>query len=153
MENGLSRRSSSRRQAEPATCKASESDEPRLRLCRITCVQTVRPPLRLSVHLDHCGDGETYPRRDDGPDGLHRVCRYSNTGARRRDKSTRAGITRWQAARGYPQKPTSLALPVMSVLCRYCCKSRKSNDPKNLAKVDLQTSPLLRRFQRHYGGL
>ena len=24
----------------------------------------------------------------------------------------------------------------MSVSCRYCCKSRKSNDPKNLAKVD-----------------
>jgi hypothetical protein len=28
----------------------------------------------------------------------------------------------------------------------YCCKSRKSNDPKNLAKVDLWTSQLLRRF-------
>jgi hypothetical protein len=24
----------------------------------------------------------------------------------------------------------------MSALGRYCCKSRKSNDPKNLAKVD-----------------
>ena len=29
---------------------------------------------------------------------------------------------------------------------RYCCKSRKSNDPKNLAQVDLWTSLLLRRF-------
>jgi hypothetical protein len=28
----------------------------------------------------------------------------------------------------------------------YCCKSRKSNNPKNLAKVDLRTSLLLRRF-------
>jgi hypothetical protein len=25
----------------------------------------------------------------------------------------------------------------MSTIGRYCCKSRKSNDPKNLAKVDL----------------
>jgi hypothetical protein len=31
-------------------------------------------------------------------------------------------------------------------LCRFCCKSRKSSNPKNLAKVDLQTSLLLRRF-------
>ncbi len=66
MGNGLSRRSSSRRQAESATCKASESDEPRLRLCRITCVQTVCPPLRLSVHLDHCGDGEPTPAATTG---------------------------------------------------------------------------------------
>jgi hypothetical protein len=29
---------------------------------------------------------------------------------------------------------------------RYCCKSRKSNDPKNLAKVDFWTSLLLRRY-------
>jgi hypothetical protein len=29
---------------------------------------------------------------------------------------------------------------------RYCCKSRKSSDPENLAKVDLWTSPQLRRF-------
>src|SRR6476660_4758078 len=29
---------------------------------------------------------------------------------------------------------------------RYCCKSRKSNNAKNLAKVDLWTSLLLRRF-------
>ncbi|UPK38161.1 hypothetical protein IVB18_13335 [Bradyrhizobium sp. 186] len=34
----------------------------------------------------------------------------------------------------------------MSAKGRYCCKSRKSNDPKNLAKVDLETSLLLRRF-------
>jgi hypothetical protein len=29
---------------------------------------------------------------------------------------------------------------------RYCCKSRKSNNPKNLAKADLWTSLLLRRI-------
>ena len=29
---------------------------------------------------------------------------------------------------------------------RYCCKSRKSNNPENLAKVDLWASLLLRRF-------
>jgi len=29
---------------------------------------------------------------------------------------------------------------------RYCCKSRKSSDPENLAKVDLWNSPQLRRF-------
>ena len=33
-----------------------------------------------------------------------------------------------------------------SVLGRFCCKSRKSNNPKNLAKVDLWTSLPLRRF-------
>jgi hypothetical protein len=26
---------------------------------------------------------------------------------------------------------------VIRPMCRYCCKSRKSNNPKNLAKVDL----------------
>src|SRR5580765_7853860 len=26
-----------------------------------------------------------------------------------------------------------------AAMCRYCCKSRKLNDPKNLAKVDLWT--------------
>src|SRR4030081_668480 len=40
----------------------------------------------------------------------------------------------------------------MSAIDRYCCKSRKSNNPKNLAKVDLWTSLLLRGFQCHYGG-
>src|SRR5712691_6787602 len=34
----------------------------------------------------------------------------------------------------------------VSAMGGYCCKSRKSNNPKNLAKVDLWTSPLLRRF-------
>ena len=38
------------------------------------------------------------------------------------------------------------AAGTMSVSCRYCCKSRKSNNPKNLAKVDLWTSLLPRRF-------
>jgi hypothetical protein len=32
----------------------------------------------------------------------------------------------------------------MSEKCRFCCKSRKSNDPENLVKVDLWTSLLLR---------
>src|SRR5450631_2681489 len=35
---------------------------------------------------------------------------------------------------------------LMSVIGRYCCKSRKSNNPKNLAEIDLWTSLLLRRF-------
>jgi hypothetical protein len=33
----------------------------------------------------------------------------------------------------------------MSPIGRYCCKSRKSNNPKNLAKVDLWASLRLRR--------
>src|SRR3982074_1148553 len=33
----------------------------------------------------------------------------------------------------------------MSLIGRYCCKSRKSNNPKNLAKVDLWASLRLRR--------
>jgi hypothetical protein len=35
---------------------------------------------------------------------------------------------------------------ITSAFGRYCCKSRKSNNPKNLAKADLWTSLLLRRF-------
>jgi len=34
----------------------------------------------------------------------------------------------------------------MSQMGRFCCKSRKSNDPENLAKVDPWTFLLLRRF-------
>jgi hypothetical protein len=34
----------------------------------------------------------------------------------------------------------------MSDVGRFCCKSRKLNNPKNLAKVYLWTSLLLRRF-------
>src|SRR5438552_1518501 len=37
----------------------------------------------------------------------------------------------------YSQEQTSPAGPVRSEKCRYCCKSRKSSDPENLAKVDL----------------
>src|SRR5882724_11063893 len=33
----------------------------------------------------------------------------------------------------------------MSQRCRFCCKSRKSNNPENLAKVDLWASLRLRR--------
>jgi hypothetical protein len=40
----------------------------------------------------------------------------------------------------YPHKQTSLPCVGMSQMCRFCCKSRKSSDPKNLAKVDLSTS-------------
>jgi hypothetical protein len=39
-----------------------------------------------------------------------------------------------------------VAKVAMSGSGRDCCKSRKSNNPKNLAKVDLWTSLLLRRF-------
>jgi hypothetical protein len=46
----------------------------------------------------------------------------------------------------WPQQRTSLNSVGMSVRCRYCCKSRKSNNPKSLAKADLWTSLLLRRF-------
>src|SRR5215208_6234448 len=48
--------------------------------------------------------------------------------------------------------PESVKGNTISVGGRYCCKSRKSNNPKTLAKVDLPTSLLLDRFQRHYGG-
>src|SRR5438105_1463054 len=34
----------------------------------------------------------------------------------------------------------------MSQTCRFCCKSRKSKNPKNFASVDLWTSLLLHRF-------
>src|ERR1700720_3544218 len=46
----------------------------------------------------------------------------------------------------WPQQRTSLDRVGMSVRCRYCCKSRKSNNPKNLAKVDLRSSLLLHRL-------
>src|ERR1700686_1264205 len=39
-----------------------------------------------------------------------------------------------------------IACRFTSAIGRYCCKSRKSNNPKNLAKVDLWTSLPLRRF-------
>src|SRR3977135_2018711 len=42
-------------------------------------------------------------------------------------------------------KRAMLALWLMTALGRYCCKSRKSNDLENLAKVDFCTSLLLRR--------
>jgi hypothetical protein len=45
-----------------------------------------------------------------------------------------------------PDSRTFLVSVSMSQTCRYCCKSRKSNNPKNLAKVDLRTSLLLRRL-------
>jgi hypothetical protein len=39
----------------------------------------------------------------------------------------------------------------MAVSGGYCCKSRKSNNPKNLAKVDFWTSLLLRRASAPLG--
>jgi len=36
--------------------------------------------------------------------------------------------------------------PTTSAVGRYCCKSRKSNDPKNLAKVDFWTCLPLPRY-------
>src|SRR5258707_15408690 len=41
--------------------------------------------------------------------------------------------------------------PPKSACGRYCCKSRKSNNPKNLARVDLWTFLLLRRFSALLG--
>jgi hypothetical protein len=49
-------------------------------------------------------------------------------------------------ASGLPQLRTSRIAIATSERCRYCCKSRKSSDPKNLAKVDLWTPPPLCRF-------
>ena len=40
----------------------------------------------------------------------------------------------------------------ISVNGRYCCKSRKSNNPKNLAKVDLWDFSAAASLQRHCGG-
>jgi len=45
-----------------------------------------------------------------------------------------------------PKQRTSEDCRSTSEKCRYCCKSRKSDNPKNLAKVDLWTSLPLRRF-------
>jgi hypothetical protein len=39
-----------------------------------------------------------------------------------------------------------VAQTLTSGMGRYCCKSRKSNNPENLAKVELWASLLLRRF-------
>ncbi len=47
----------------------------------------------------------------------------------------RCGLLRFPL---YSRKPTSAVQRVMSVECRFCCKSRKSNDPENLAKGDFQ---------------
>jgi hypothetical protein len=52
----------------------------------------------------------------------------------------------------FPRQRTLMRETVTSALRRYCCKSRKSNNPKNLAKVDLWTSLPSVAFQRHYGG-
>src|SRR5439155_9341968 len=43
-----------------------------------------------------------------------------------------------------PQQRTLLRSLVRSALCRFCCKSRKSNDPENLAKGDFQRAVTLR---------
>src|SRR4029077_14446121 len=50
-----------------------------------------------------------------------------------------------------PQQRTCDDCFGMSVSCRYCCKSRKSNNPKNLAKVDLRIFLPLRRSSAPLG--
>jgi hypothetical protein len=42
------------------------------------------------------------------------------------------------------ENPTPSLWVAMSVLGRFCCKSRKSNDPENLAKGDFQRAITLR---------
>ena len=71
-------------------------------------------------------------------------------------RSLRTAGTKWRPAQPASvklcatglQRPRVLTLIIelMSACGRYCCKSRKSNNPKNLAKVDLWTFLLLRRF-------
>ena len=46
---------------------------------------------------------------------------------------------------GWPEQRTLSDRPAWSVPCRYCCKSRKSNDAQNLAKVDFHKSLSLQR--------
>jgi hypothetical protein len=46
----------------------------------------------------------------------------------------------------FPRKRTFADKKGTSAKGRYCCKSRKSNNPKNLAKVALGASLLLHRF-------
>src|SRR5882757_3527332 len=44
-----------------------------------------------------------------------------------------------------PPPETDIPEPVgMSQRCRFCCKSRKSNDPENLAKDDFRRAATLR---------
>jgi hypothetical protein len=58
-----------------------------------------------------------------------------------------APLTSYLRRRHRFQQTSSLdVLWRMSPSGRYCCKSRKSSDPENLAKVDLWTFPPLRRF-------
>src|SRR5215210_3738560 len=52
----------------------------------------------------------------------------------------------WSFATLSPRQRTCSVGTAMSELCRFCCKSRKSNNPKNFARVDLWTSLLLHRF-------
>jgi len=68
---------------------------------------------------------------------LHRQCRsWVRLGSR-------AGRRRLLL---YPEERKSGGRSGTSVQCRYCCKSRKSDIPKILAKVDLRTSLPLHRF-------
>jgi len=48
-----------------------------------------------------------------------------------------------------PQERTSSDHCGMSALCRYCCKSRKSNNPKNGHRQPNQTSPFCA-MRRHH---
>ena len=69
--------------------------------------------------------------------------------------SVQRGMSAWvqlgsRAARRqlplHPSRQTSGARAEMSVQCRYCCKSRKSNAIENLAKADLWASLPLHRL-------
>src|ERR1700682_1659763 len=53
----------------------------------------------------------------------------------------RKGVTRIDGVGAFdPVSPNHCYGTWMFALRRYCCKSRKSNDPENLAKDDFQTS-------------
>ena len=57
-----------------------------------------------------------------------------------------AQVRRWSFHTGWVKVGSVPACTARPLYPRYCCKSRKSNNPENLAKVDLWTSLLLRCF-------
>src|SRR6185312_8324545 len=56
------------------------------------------------------------------------------------------GVAIRRSIRIVPERRSRFVETAASVPGRYCCKSRKSNNPKNLAKVDFWTSLLPCRF-------
>ena len=77
--------------------------------------------------------------------GADEVRAYRQPQDRQGARSRRAALTAWTRRQG-DRIEMPFAAAHESVHGRYCCKSRKSNNPKNLAKVDLWISLLLRRF-------